>query len=64
MEREVNVIIGYYTVLAVSKVKSIEVENSVLMDLTSEQQNIIQTTINGKKESLLLTSKKTKGVLE
>ena len=64
MEREVNVIISYYTVLAVSKVKMIEVENSVLMDLTSEQQNIIQTTINGKKESLLLTSKKTKGVLE
>jgi hypothetical protein len=50
--------------VAITSIKKIEVENTILMDLTSEQQNIIQATINGKKESLLLTSKKTKGVLE
>ena len=63
-ELEANVIICYYTLIAIPSIKKIEVENSILMDLTSEQQNIIQATINGKKESLLLTSKKTKGVLE
>jgi hypothetical protein len=61
---EGNVIICYYKVNDVTAIKTLEVNNSVLMDLNAEQQNIIQTTIAGKKQSLLLTEANTKGILK
>ncbi len=63
-ELEGNVIICYYNIKNISKIKTLEVQNTVLFDLTSEQQNIIQTTFNGKKQSLLLTSDNVKGILK
>ena len=61
---EGNVIICYYRVNEVSAIKTLEVSNTVLMDLNAEQQNIIQTTIAGKKQNLLLTEGNTKGILK
>jgi signal peptidase I len=63
-EFEGNVIICYYNVKDVSKIKTLEVQNKVLLDLNSDQQNIIQTTIYGKKQNLLLTNENTKGMLK
>ena len=60
---EGNVIICYYRVNEVSEIKTLEVANTVLMDLNAEQQNIIQTTIAGKKQNLLLTDGNAKGIL-
>lgn len=63
-ELEGNVIICYYNIKNISKIKTIEIQNTVLLDLNEEQQNIIQTTINGKKESLLLSNENVKGMLK
>lgn len=60
---EGNVIICYYKVNDITAIKTLEVNNTVLMDLNAEQQNIIQTTIAGKKQNLLLTEGNAKGIL-
>lgn len=49
-----NVVICYFNVKDISKITSIEIQNKMLLDLNSDQQNIIQTNINGKKKSLML----------
>ena len=48
-----NVVVCYFKITAISKITSIEIHNKVLLDLNSDQQNIIQTNINGKKKSLM-----------
>lgn len=63
-EMEGNVIVCYYNIKEISKIKTFEIRNTVLLDLNSDQQNIIQTKINGKKQSLLLTNDNVKGVLK
>ena len=63
-ELEGNVVICYYNVKEISKIKTLEIQNTTLFDLNSEQQNIIQTTIYGKKQSLLLTTDNVKGLLK
>jgi hypothetical protein len=63
-ELETNVLIGYYSIKDIAKIKKIEIQNTTLLDLNSEQQNIIQTTIYGKKESLLLTGDSFSGVIK
>lgn len=55
-ETEANVLICYFNIKEISKIKSLEIKNTALYELNSEQQNIIQTTIYDKKKSLLLTS--------
>ena len=59
-----NILIGYYKITDVSKIKTLEVKNTILMDLFPEQQNIIQSKIHGVKKSLLLTIDNTKGMLK
>ena len=44
-EMEGNVIICYFNIKDISKIKSLEVKNSALIELNSEQQNIIQSTM-------------------
>jgi len=61
---ENNVLIGFYKVTEVSKIKSLEIQNNALMDVFSEQQNIIQVNFNNKKQSLLLTPENQSGVLK
>jgi len=48
-----NVVVCYFKITDISKITSIEIHNRVLLDLNSDQQNIIQTNINGKKKSLM-----------
>ena len=62
-EMEGNVLICYYNIKDVSKIKSFEIQNTVLLELSNDQQNVIQTTFYGKKQSLLLTPDNVKGLL-
>ena len=62
-EIESNVVVCYYNVKSISKIKSIEIQNTALFDLNNEQQNIIQLTILGKKKNILLTNENVKGLL-
>jgi hypothetical protein len=63
-EMESNVVVCYHKIVDVPVVKSIYIDNSTLMELFPDQQNIIQTSINGKKQSLLLTADNSGGVLK
>lgn len=63
-EIEANVVICYLNIKDISKLNSLEIENSALMELNSEQQNIIQSNIAGEKKSLLLTAENFKGMLK
>lgn len=63
-ELENNVIICYFNIKEISKLTTLEIENSILTELHSEQQNIIQFNDNGKKQSILLTNETTKGMLK
>ncbi len=44
-------------------IKSIEVQNEVLMDLFEEQQNIVHLQLKGKKKSLMLIRERSSGLL-
>ncbi len=55
-EYEANVIICYLRIRNVEKVKKLEITNTMLTHYVTEQQNIIQTTVYGKKQSSVLTS--------
>ena len=59
-----NVLICYFNSKEISKIKSLEIKNTSLLDLNSEQQNIIQTTIYNKKQSLLLTNNNKSGIIK
>ena len=63
-ERDGNVIVCYYNVKEVSKIKTLEITNTCLVEWNADQQNIIQTTIYSKKKTLLLTSDNVKGLLK
>jgi hypothetical protein len=63
-ELENNILICYFNINEISKIKTIEIQNTTLFDLNSDQQNIIQTTINDKKQTVLLTSNNPKEMLK
>lgn len=63
-EMEGNVLICYYNVKDISKIKTLEIHNSVLHDYVEDQQNIIQTTLYGNKQSFLFTPGNAKGLLK
>jgi len=63
-EVESNVVVCYLSIKEIAKVTKLEVENSLITELHSEQQNIIQFNNNGKKQNLLLSSAITKGMLK
>lgn len=54
-ETDNNVFVCYFRVTGIAKVNELEVTAKILFDHVTEQQNIIQTNINGKKETQLLT---------
>ncbi len=62
-ETEANVAICYFKITDVAKIKTLEIENTALFELNSDQQNIIQTNIYNKKQNLLLTQNNVKGLL-
>ncbi len=61
---EGNVLICYFSIKDIPKIKSLEITNKMLFDFVTEQQNIIQTTVYGKKNSLLLTIDNPKEILQ
>lgn len=62
-EVEDNVVICYFRIKDIGKVKSISVKNKVLYEIFPEQQNIIQTQISNQKKNLVLTLDKSSGIL-
>lgn len=62
-ETENNVLICYFRATGIGKISSIQVTSKVLFDFVTEQQNIIQTNINGEKGSLLLTVDNPEGTI-
>ncbi len=62
-ETEANVLICYFNIKEISKIKTLELKNTALFELNSKQQNIIQTTIFNLKKSLLLTTTNSKELI-
>ena len=62
-ELENNVLICYFRATGIDKITSVKITSKVLFDYVTEQQNIIQTNINGKKGSLLLTIDNPEGTI-
>jgi hypothetical protein len=63
-EYQDNVLLGYYKINAVPKITSLKVQNTALLEVSDQQQNIIQSQLGDKKQSLLLTAETTSGVLK
>ncbi|RAR71452.1 DUF6702 family protein [Flavobacterium aciduliphilum] len=63
-EVEANVLICYFRITEVTKIHTFEIENTTLMELYPEQQNIVQANIFGEKKSFLLTADNFKGMLK
>lgn len=63
-EIEENIMICYLKCPDISKIVTLEVHNSIITEIHSEQQNIIQANFNNKKSSLLLDSETYKGMLK
>jgi hypothetical protein len=63
-EMDGDVLVCYLNAAAISKINTIEIHNSILIDCFSEQQNITHVTVLGDKKSLLFTESSTKGVLK
>jgi hypothetical protein len=62
-EMENNVLICYFKITDITKINSLEIHNKVLFDYVTEQQNIIQMNVHGKKSNLLLTPENPSGTL-
>lgn len=63
-EIEDNVLICYFRSTGISKITKFEIRNKILFDYVTEQQNIVQTNINGNKKSLLLTVSNSAGKIQ
>lgn len=61
---ENNVVICYFTAKAPTKIKTLEVRNTALLEMFDDQQNIIQADVSGKKQNLLLMVDQPSGVLK
>lgn len=62
-EMENNVLICYFRITDIPKITTLDITNKILFDFVTEQQNIIQTTVHGKKNTLLLTSDSPDGTI-
>ena len=62
-EYEDDYVVCYIEITKISDIKTIEIENTLLMDAFSEQKNMVHTNILGKKKSLLLVDGNAKAVL-
>ena len=63
-EYDGDIVYFYLEIENISKIKTLEVNNSMLVKIFPKQQNIINIKTNNKKESLFLTQKKTKALLK
>lgn len=62
-EYEGDIVYFYFEIEGVPEVKSIEIQNDVLIPDFPEQQNLIKAKIDGERKSLFLTKKNDKGLL-
>jgi hypothetical protein len=63
-EMDGDVLISYFNIREISKIKSLEITNSVLIECFAEQQNIVHVTAFNTKKSFLFTDASTKQVLK
>jgi hypothetical protein len=63
-EYETDVMKAYIEITGVSDLKSLEIENKILMDLFDDQQNIIHIKTPSKSRSLILKRDNPKGLLK
>lgn len=63
-ELEGNVVICYFNIKNISKIKTFEIQNTALLELNEEQQNIMQLNIFNKKENILFTINNVKALLK
>jgi hypothetical protein len=63
-EMDGDVLVCYSSVKDISKINTLEIYNSVLIDCFIEQQNIVHVTAFGTKKSFLFTENSTKQVLK
>ena len=63
-EMEGNVVICYFNIKNISKIKTFEIQNTALLELNEEQQNIMQLNIFNKKENILFTINNVKALLK
>ena len=63
-ELEGNVVICYFNIKNISKIKTFEVQNTALLEFNEEQQNIMQLNIFNKKENILFTINNVKALLK
>jgi hypothetical protein len=63
-EMEGNVFIGYYSIKNIVKINMLEINSTALVELHTEQQNIIQFKNAKDKQTLLLSNENTKGSLK
>ena len=61
---ETDVVYLFAEIENITEIKSIEVQNRILMDDFDEQQNIIKLNINNKKKSFILTADSDKDLLK
>ena len=59
-----NVVICYFKLQNIKKINTLKISNSALIHWNSEQQNIIQTSIYKKKQSVLFKEEITSAVLK
>ena len=62
-EFEDDMILCYIEVPNIESIKTIKIENSLLFDLTEDQQNMVHFDVNGKKKSFILRQGNDKGML-
>ena len=63
-ELQSNVLVCYLKISDVPKITSLEIINDAFIEQFPDQQNLIQSTIYGKKNSLLLTNNTVTGLLK
>ncbi len=63
-ELENTVLICYFNIKEVPKISDLQISNKILFDFVTEQQNIIQTNVNGQKKSLLLSAENSSGEIK
>lgn len=59
-----DVLVCYSSIKGISKINTLEIFNAVLMDWSSEQQNITHITVLGTKNSILFTESSRNGMLK
>jgi hypothetical protein len=63
-ELEGDVLVCYCNIKEITKINSIEIANTILIDWNSEQQNITHVTVLGEKNSILFTDSNKIGMLK